>query len=138
MPRPRRDIPTDADFTGNNDRILFPAQAILTDGLRAWFASLGTADTVAAKMGYSNPSMIAKMLACQARIPKTAAADWQQGLKLTADEQRVVGIAAALCHANVTALAFVNPNWKAAVKRLKDELLELAERRRRAVRRRSK
>lgn len=128
MPRPRRALPTDTAFTGNNDRVVHPAQVILAEGLRAWFAAMG-GNTAIADLLDIDPSNLAKILVCQSRLPKNVAIAWAKPLALSRTERRLLTTAAALCHTDVAALVWVNPSWKEKVKLLAEEFVEMAERR---------
>lgn len=128
MPRPRRKLPTNAPFTGNNDRVISPAQAIFAEGLRDWFESIGSNDKLGKILGMS-PSNFAKYVVCQVRLPKDAASTWAKPLNLSADEIEALTVAVALSHTPVPALDFLNATWRDAVRQLAAKFSRLAVRR---------
>lgn len=127
MPRPRRALTTTGPIIGNNDRVVYPAQALLAGALEKWLSRLAHTHAGQAKRLGCETSMISKMIHCHTRVPKHAVAKWSGHLRLRPEERRILGIVAELCQLDTAALAYVNPRWQDAVKRLSKELEDVAE-----------
>lgn len=135
---PKKDIVDEPDteknlgyLPGDNARRIGFAQRLLSDSLRLWFSSFGTAAEFEEKSS-SYGGLVTKVVNCHTLLPADAPQRWSLLLGLASDERRALEYAAGLCATPLDALCFFDANWEASVAQLGKQLERFAKRREKA------